>query len=245
MSTFLPLFDWTMTERVAKATGFNPDTSPEASNPLREMKSHWQESPAIPQDLMMKGYTFLALVGWVDAKFNDRGIPMPKWIADWLEQALAVMAGERLFVELDPETVNRVIEDFGKDEVQRILAAGYPLARYRPTEGEDGEWLLDWWAEDLTEIHLSNEYIYALCNLSDEEADRAFKRMMAHQDSIAERTIDAVRREKNLNDLCSLIDAAANQDGARIAQSAAGQFLRRIAELAMSAINTTGDQRND
>ena len=30
---------------------------------------------------MMKGYTFLALVGWVDAKFNDRGIPMPKWIA--------------------------------------------------------------------------------------------------------------------------------------------------------------------
>ena len=76
-------------------------------------------------------------------------------------------------------------------------------------------------------------------------ADRAFKRMMAHQDSIAERTIDAVRREKNLNDLCSLIDAAANQDGARIAQSAAGQFLRRIAELAMSAINTTGDQRND
>ena len=119
MSTFLPLFDWTMTERVAKATGFNPDTSPEA------------------------------------------------------------------------------------------------------------------------------KYIYALCNLSDEEADRAFKRMMAHQDSIAERTIDAVRREKNLNDLCSLIDAAANQDGARIAQSAAGQFLRRIAELAMSAINTTGDQRND
>ena len=139
MSTFLPLFDWATTERVAKATGFNPDTSPEAAKFLREMKSHWQESPAIPQYQIKRGYIFLALVGWVDAKFNDRGIAMPKWIADWLEQALAVMAGERLFVELDPETVNRVIEDFGKDEVQRILAAGDPLARYRPTEDEDGE----------------------------------------------------------------------------------------------------------
>lgn len=247
MSTILPLFDWPTTERVAKATGFDPEKSPEARAWLLEMQSHWVASPNVPRDLMLKGHTFVALAGWVDANYHDQGIPLPKWIADWREQASAVMAQKRLFMDLDPETVNRVLDNFECNEMRRIGQAGYPTVIFHEPEGESAG-RIEWWPEDERENDLQTAYDKAVDDMTDEndaEIDLAHQKRMAYWEDVENRTIAALRTQGDLHDLLNLIDAAARRGTAYCPENAAGWFLHRIAELAMSAITTTGGGRNE
>ena len=106
MSVFIPLFDWDAAERVARYTGFDPEKSELARELLWEAECQWDLPSGMPEELKMKGHIFAALLIWVDIVYNDHGIPMPKWIYDWVGEALAVRCNEFLFFDLDPPPHN-------------------------------------------------------------------------------------------------------------------------------------------
>lgn len=134
--------------------------------------------------------------------------------------------------------------DMSHSELRRIRQAGYPSILYHEPEG-DSRGRIEWWAEDDRGYDLGAAFDSSFYGDNEEEIDLAHKRLVAHWEDIESRTIAALRGQGNVSDLCNLIDAAAKQGEALCPDNAAGWFLRRIAELALSAINTTGDHRND
>lgn len=125
--------------------------------------------------------------------------------------------------------------DMSHSELRRIRQAGYPSILYHEPEG-DSRGRIEWWAEDDRGYDLGAAFDSSFYGGNEEEIDLAHKRLVAHWEDIESRTIAALRGQGNVNDLCNLIDAAAKQGEALCPDNAAGWFLRRIAELALSAI---------
>ena len=155
--------------------------------------------------------------------------------------------------QLDPETaVNQGMDEMKKENLRRIMRAGYPTLEFHEPEG-DSEGRITWWRDDERESELTDDFNKALDNLGNDwwrdcnrtpdspaavAMNAAGKRYWAYQDEIVNRTLDTIRTEGNLSDLCQLIDSAAEQGQAAYCETAAGHFLRRIAELALSALTT-------
>ncbi len=118
--------------------------------------------------------------------------------------------------------------------MKRIRQAGYPTIEFHEPEGDSPGWI-EWWTDKHGD-ELESAFDSCLDNDCEEESDLAQKRLMAHWEEVESRTIDALRRQRNVNDLCNLMDAAAKQGEALCPDNAAGGFLRRIAELAMAEI---------
>lgn len=151
----------------------------------------------------------------------------------------------------NPETaINQGMEQMKAEELSRILRAGYPTIEFHEPEG-DSAGRITWWRDDERENDLTAAYNKALDNLGSDwwqdgnrdtdspaavEMHKAGKRYWAYQDEIVTRTLDAIRTQGNLEDLCRLIDSAAEQGQASCCETTAGYFLRRIAELALSAL---------
>ena len=127
------------------------------------------------------------------------------------------------------------IWDMFQGEMRRIRQAGYPSILYHEPEG-DSRGRIEWWAEDDREYDLWFAFNSSMDEDNEEETDLAHKRLVAHWENVENRTIAALRGQRNVNDLCNLIDAAAKQGEALCPDNAAGCFLRRIAELAMAEI---------
>lgn len=155
--------------------------------------------------------------------------------------------------QLDPETaINQGLEKMQRNEMSRILRAGYPTLEFHEPEG-DSEGRITWWRDDERESELTADFDKAIDKMGNDwwrdgnldcdspaaaEMNAAGKRYWAYQNEIVDRTLDAIRTEGNLSDLCQLIDSAAEQGQAAYCETAAGHFLRRIAELALSALTT-------
>lgn len=130
------------------------------------------------------------------------------------------------------DRANSIIDNSNRENMNRILAAGYPLVR----RDEDNLGKLHWWAEDSRERDLETAWQDAMDGGDEQEMDQAFKRLLDHQDDIVNRTMAALRHKPNLGDLCDLIDAAAKCGSAGIPDSAAGSFLQTIAKMAFKEI---------
>ena len=146
-------------------------------------------------------------------------------------------------------SINSKLNRDSHNEIRRILRCGYPPVTYHQPNDEGNNGYMQWWAEDDREIALRADYEDALsnadcedalCNGEYDEIDEAFNRLVAHQEDVVKRTVDALRQHGNIRDLCNLIDAAAKIGESTYPDTSAGMFLNRIAELALAGLEKEG-----
>lgn len=122
--------------------------------------------------------------------------------------------------------------------LRRIINAGYPtLYTY---DGDGGTRIFDWWSDD-TGDRLAEAFSSAADDGNDEGMDAAQKAIAEHERALFDETFSVLRAQGKVSDLLHLIDAAAERGSAFYADSSAGRFLARIAELAMAQIKAEAE----